>query len=113
MSLTTTITSLLTQAQHKPDQIFEIRLKRGLLLGVKWNRQYTTLRLQRDAGASPSLAEWNTVIDFWPHPLPANVEGPRIQNNGRSLVGRWPSPERIEQITLMENIDDAQSATAY
>jgi hypothetical protein len=35
MTLTTTIANLLLKAQHKPDTIVEIRLKRGLVLGLK------------------------------------------------------------------------------
>jgi hypothetical protein len=67
MPLNTTIASLLRQAQSVPDCICEIRLKRGLMLGVKWNRTFTTLRLKRDAGSPPNIAEWKTVIDYWPY----------------------------------------------
>lgn len=99
MPLTTTIANLLQQAQQQPNQICEIRLKRGLILGVKWNRQYTTLRLQRNGGSSPAPAEWNTVINSWPYTV-SNITGPQIQNNGHALVGRWPSPVPVDQIVL-------------
>ncbi len=99
MTLTTTISSLLQQAKQQPNQIREIRLKRGLILGIKWNKQYTTLRLQRNAGSPPSEREWQTVIDCWPY-APSNMQGPQLQDNGRSLVGRWPSPVPVDQIVL-------------
>jgi len=99
MTLTITIASLLQQAQAQPDKIREIRLKRGLILGVKWNRQFTTLRLQRNAGSAPSAREWQTVIDCWPY-KPADIRGPQLQDNSRSLVGRWPSPVPVEQLPL-------------
>ena len=104
MTLTTTITALLQQAQRQPDKIREIRLKRGLILGIKWNRQYTTLRLQRNAGSPPNDREWRTVLDAWPYP-PEDVHGPQLQDNGHSLVGRWPSPAPAPvQISLEEEV---------
>ncbi len=101
MSLTTTITGLIDQAKQQPNQIREIRLKRGLILGLKWNRQYTTLRLSRNGGSSPSLVEWQTVINCWPYTIASDdVQGPQLQDNGHALVGRWPSPIPVDQIVL-------------
>lgn len=86
-----TLTGLLQQAIDSPGRPARQVLFRGLRVDVKIERGQTHLQISRN-GQYPSETEWQTVLNYWPYPVMAQVS--RLEFSGRCFLrASWPTPK--------------------
>jgi len=101
MSLKSTLQTLL-DAARQTGLIHEIKLQRGLVIAIKSNSKVTELQLRRRDG-KPSVAEWRTVVNNWPEPMP-RVEPHWEESDGRVwLRSSWKTPAKLIEVKPVVN----------
>jgi len=98
--------SLLDSAEAQPLANFKAVLGHGLTVKLYLTRSHTLHLLLVRQGIYPSAAEWKTVLDHWPHPLPPNLPKPTPfkHKTAYCLTANWVQPE---QLPLIEGETDA------
>jgi len=102
------LTSLLDSAEAQPLSKFKAVLGHGLTIKLYLTRSHTLHLLLVREGISPSAAEWKTVLDHWPRPLPPEMPKPRPLKTWRAygLAATWAQPK---QLTLEGETDAHQT----